>query len=156
MVRGSGSDGTKGPRRVGLVGCVKAKADRRLPAGDLYVSALFRGRRQYVKATCDEWWILSAEHGLVNPATLLDPYDTALSRASASERRRWGQIVLSAIDEQVCLAPGEVVEVHAGAEYRDYGLVHGLLDRAVSVVNPTAGMGIGRQLAFYQQQARGE
>jgi hypothetical protein len=51
-------------RRIGLVGCVKDKVNVPTKARDLYVSPLFVGRRRYVERTCDQWWILSAAHGL--------------------------------------------------------------------------------------------
>jgi hypothetical protein len=41
---------------------VKKKEDHELPARDLYVSPLFRGRREYVERSCDRWFILSALH----------------------------------------------------------------------------------------------
>jgi hypothetical protein len=56
-----------GARRIGLVGCVKEKAEARRPASSLYRSLLFRGRQRFVEHSCTEWWILSAEYGLVHP-----------------------------------------------------------------------------------------
>ena len=53
--------------RVGLVGCVKKKGSSPAPAGDLYISPLFIGRRRFVEASCDRWFILSALHGLLDP-----------------------------------------------------------------------------------------
>jgi hypothetical protein len=49
--------------RIGLVGCVKGKRSRPAPARELYTSALFLGRRAFVEATCERWFILSAKHG---------------------------------------------------------------------------------------------
>ena len=150
---GSVSPAFRNPRRVGLVGCVKEKAPSRRAARDLYTSKLFEGRRRYVESTCDTWWILSAEHGLVDPDELLDPYDTPLKSARRDDRRRWSNRVLAAIDTRVGLVVGDVIEIHAGAEYRDSGLVLGLGERGISVVNPTEGMGIGTQLRFYKLEA---
>ena len=48
---------------------------------------------------------------------------------------------------------GEVFEIHAGAEYRDFGLVEGLRVRNCPVEVPTEGMRIGEQLRFYKQVA---
>jgi hypothetical protein len=44
---------------------------------------------------------------------------------------------------------GLTFEIHAGSSYRDHGLDSGLRRRGARVENPTAGLGIGRQLAFY-------
>jgi hypothetical protein len=65
--------------RIGLVGCVKTKRSFASPGKDLYASPLFRGRRRYVEASCDRWFVLSALHGLVAPDEVLEPYDVTLS-----------------------------------------------------------------------------
>jgi Family of unknown function (DUF6884) len=137
-------------RHVGLVGCVKRKASAAMPARDLYTSPLFVGRRSFVERQCTEWWILSAEHGLVHPDQILAPYDLALKSLGRVERRSWSRRVLSALDERVRFRPGDVVEIHAGAEYRDYGLLEGLAVRGCVIEVPTAGLSMGRQLQFYR------
>ena len=144
-----------GLRRIGLLGCVKAKAGEPRPAKDLYQSALFVGRRRFVERSCDEWWILSAHHGLVHPDAVLAPYDVTLKDAGREERRRWAAAVLTAVDQHIVPGPGEVFEFHAGAEYRDFGVTDGLRARGCEVENPTAGLGIGRQLQFYKQANSG-
>jgi hypothetical protein len=137
-------------RRIGLVGCVKAKADSPRHAKDLYLSPLFRGRRRFVERSCTEWWILSALYGLLEPDETVAPYDLALKDLGRAERRTWSDRVLMAIDERIMTRTGDVVEMHAGAEYRDFGLVAGLTRRGCQIENPTQGLGIGRQLKFYE------
>jgi hypothetical protein len=132
------------------VGCVKEKANRPLPARELYTSALFRGRRSFVERSCGEWWILSAAHGLVDPDATLAPYDVTLKTMDRPARRRWSAQVLSAIDEQIRPVPGDRFEIHAGAEYREFGLADGLLRRGCVIEVPALGMSIGRQLQFYK------
>jgi len=139
------------PRRIGLVGCVKAKSHHPRPAKDLYISTLFRGRRSFVEYSCDEWWILSAEHGLVHPDQVLAPYDTALKGAGRAKCRTWSSLVLSSIDSEIRPGPSEVFEMHTGAEYRDFGVVDGLLSRGCFVENPTSEMRFGPQLKFYKE-----
>lgn len=133
------------------MGCVKQKAITSQPARDLYLSALFRGRRAYVERFCDQWWILSAAHGLVHPDTVLAPYDVTLKDADSSRRRDWTEAVLRALDEQVGLVARDVVEIHAGADYFGSGLVDALRARGCEVVIPTEGMTIGPQLQFYKR-----
>jgi hypothetical protein len=130
---------------------VKEKAVDRRPAKDLYVSTLFFGRRSFVEQSCDQWWILSAEHGLVHPDEVLGPYDVTLKDASRLARREWSARVLEAIDERMQPSPCDVFEIHAGAEYRDFGLVEGLRTRGCKVEIPTKGMRIGDQLHFYKR-----
>lgn len=138
-------------RRIGLVGCVKEKVAGPCGAEDLYVSNLFNGRRAFVERSCDEWWILSAKHGLVHPKALLNAYDVTLKNAGRATRRHWSSQVLAAMDEQVRPESGDVFELHAGAEYRDFGLLDGLRDRGCVVEIPTEGMVFGDQLHFYKE-----
>jgi hypothetical protein len=138
-------------RRIGLVGCVKEKAAVPQAAKDLYVSALFAGRRSYVEQSSGDWWVLSAEHGLVHPDEVLAPYDVTLKDAGRPARRSWSKQLLVMIDERIHPRQGDVFEIHAGAEYREFGLVEGLRDRGCVVEVPTEGMRIGEQLRFYKQ-----
>ena len=135
--------------RVGLVGCVKQKAARALAAEDLYTSPLFRGRRAYVRTSCDRWLILSAKHGLVHPTEIIAPYDETLTTASTTARRAWSARVLAALAAELGDLEGVTFEIHAGAAYRDFGLVDGLRDARAQVEVPAAGLTQGQQLAFY-------
>lgn len=134
--------------RIGLVGCVKTKRPGPSPAEDLYDSVLFRGRRRFVEATCDRWFILSAKHGLVVPNEVLAPYEETLNDKPSSAKRQWAAAVLDQLVE-VAHIPGTVFEVHAGADYRNFGLVDELRRRGASVEIPAAHLGQGEQLAFY-------
>src|SRR5438477_185305 len=110
-----------GAVRVGLVGCVKKKGPVAAPAGELYVSPLFVGRRRFVTASCDRWFILSALHGLLDPGEVIEPYDTSLVSVGVGERQRWAERVLASIDTVFGDVAGVVFEVHAGGAYRDFG-----------------------------------
>nr|WP_277924495.1 DUF6884 domain-containing protein [Sphingomonas sp. CROZ-RG-20F-R02-07] len=74
-----------------LVACVSQKLDRRAPAAELYRSDWFRKARTYVEETGERWYVLSAAHGLVEPAKRLSPYDVTLRDLTAAERRLWGK-----------------------------------------------------------------
>ena len=135
--------------RIGLIGCVKKKLDHAAPAADLYVSPLFGGRRAYVERTCERWLVLSALHGVVRPEADLEPYDVTLNDASQSERRSWAAKVLRQLDAELGSFEGLTFEIHAGANYADFGLIQGLRERGAAVERPAAGLSMGRQLAFY-------
>ncbi|HYT80042.1 MAG TPA: hypothetical protein VEQ37_12460 [Actinomycetota bacterium] len=136
--------------RIGLVGCVKSKLPHPAPAADLYTSPPFRGARRAVEWSCDRWFILSAEHGLVDPGQVLDPYERTLATAPTAERRRWAQGVLAQIDEHLGDVGGIDFEVHAGTAYLEYGLKAGLAARGAHVVDPLQGLPLGRRLAYYK------
>ncbi|WP_157362078.1 DUF6884 domain-containing protein [Haloechinothrix halophila] len=46
------------------------------------MTASARKERSYAEATGASWFVLSAEHGLVAPATVLQPYELRLADTS--------------------------------------------------------------------------
>jgi len=68
------------------VGCGKGKLDHATKARYLYTGSLFRKANAYCIANYDEWFILSAKHGLLDPNDVIDPYDLSLKILGADER----------------------------------------------------------------------
>lgn len=80
--------------RVALVSCGKLKLDHPAPARDLYVGPLFADAKAHVLAGgYDHWFILSAEHGLVHPDRVLEPYDTTMDGLRVDEVETWARRV---------------------------------------------------------------
>lgn len=127
---------------------MKTKRTSRAPARDLYASTLFRGRRRFVEMSCGPWFILSAKHGLVATDEVISPYEETLNHKSSAEKRQWAASVLGQLTA-VVVFKGNVFELHAGAEYRDHGLVDGLCRRGATVEVPAAHLSQGEHLAFY-------
>jgi len=90
--------GAKGPdqhskasSRVALIiGCGRAKVWKKKPwlgptkARDAYVGPLFRACRRYAEAFyANNWFILSAKYGFLNPDTLICNYDTTFASRGA-------------------------------------------------------------------------
>jgi hypothetical protein len=98
---------------VGLVACSRRKAERPLPARELYVSPLFRAARAYAERRYgpERWYILSARHDLVHPDQVLAPYDLSLRQLTAAEREAWGYRV--AVDLTHRFPAGTVLWFHA-------------------------------------------
>ena len=140
--------------RIGLVGCVKSKRAEPAPARDLYVSTLFAGRRAFVEMTCDQWYVLSVKHGLVDPETVIEPYDVALATHSTRERRQWARAVIEELQQRVGDLGIHEFEIHAGSQYRNFGLVEQLEAAGASCEVPAEGLSQGDQLAFYQRGVR--
>lgn len=133
-----------------LVGCVKSKRDVPSPAKDLYVSPLFTRRRSYAEGTHVPWFVLSAEHGLVDPETVISPYDLALADQSPEYRSAWGQWVVARLRLVVGELAGSVVELHAGDAY--VRALHDPLRNAGAVLRtPVDGMRLGEQLEWYDR-----
>jgi len=136
--------------RVGLVGCSSAKLSRPAPARTLYTSALFRKSRDYVEATCDRWYVLSAKHGLVHPDTILEPYDVKLGRVipreperSAQPIHQWADMVRGQLAVELADVPRVTLITVAGEQYRTV-----LHPCQWPYAVPMRGLGIGEQLAW--------
>ena len=137
--------------RVALVSCVKSKGPKAAPARNLYTSALFRGMREFAERNADAWYILSAEHGLVAPTQVLEPYEKTLNRMPRAERDAWAAHVRRQLSE--ILPPDAEVIVLAGQRYRE-GLVPFLRDRGFSVSIPLDGLPFGKRLQFLSEHNR--
>jgi hypothetical protein len=136
---------------IALVGCARAKRPSPAPAGDLYVSDLFRKSRAYAKHCADRWFILSAEHGLLHPGQVVPPYDRGLKNLSAVERAAWAARVLQALE--AVLVGADRVVILAGKHYYER-LVPALCERGLEVALPLEGMGIGSRLAWLARHTR--
>ena len=135
-----------------LLGCVKTKAPEASPARDLYRSALFERRRRYAESSGQPWYILSAEHGLLDPGAIVEPYDTYLADQGADYRQAWGEWVgakLAKVRESIA---GLVIEVHADAAYVE-AIREALSRRGAVLLTPLAGLRRGEQLAWYDRLA---
>jgi hypothetical protein len=129
---------TDAPLLVGLVSCSKSKLDHAAPARELYSpSYVFARSVRYVESRCDEWLILSAKHGLVDPSTVLEPYDETLSGARKARREEWAAGVRKALRARYEGRPVKFV-LMAGRAYS--GAVEGL---GAEVEEPLKGMGTG-------------
>lgn len=134
---------------IGLVACSRSKADSAAPARQLYVSPLFREASAYAERHygAGRWFILSALHGLVDPDTVLVPYDLSLRQLSLRAREAWGDRVAVELTDR--FPAGTVLWFHAGALYRD--AIASVAPHQVRF--PLAGLGIGEQLAWYRRHA---
>lgn len=154
--RGARRQATDGPDLspdVILLGCVKGKLAVASPARDLYTSDLFRKRKAYADRHSCPWFILSAQHGLVAPAQILEPYDLALKDQSSRYRHTWSERVIDRLRQEVGSLNGKVIEVHAGAPYVE--ALRAPLMRSGGVLStPLSGLALGQQLAWYIGQGR--
>jgi len=80
---------------------------------------------------------------------VLAPYERTLKDAGRAGRRRWSDDVLAALRRELGPLTGITFEIHAGNEYRAFGLEQGIRALGGTVSVPTAGLGLGQQLAYY-------
>jgi len=144
---------TTSTREVGLVSCVKSKRDEPAVPKDLYTSAYFEKMRAYAEREHDDWWILSAKYGLLDPdGEPIAPYDETLTGAPVARKREWAERVYSELDDGGLLDDSTALVLHAGKAY--YGELLPLLeDSDVAEISiPTEGLAIGETLAWYSER----
>ena len=135
-------------KTIYLVSCVSRKREQPLAAKDLYISPWFVKARTYVEQAGAEWFILSAEYGLVSSQTVIVPYERTLNTIRIAERRAWGSKVLRQLQPE--LTGVDRVVILAGARYREF-LVDVIRGKDVTVEIPLEGMGIGEQLRWLKR-----
>lgn len=136
---------------LALISCVSQKRSSPSPACDLYVSQWFRKARAFVEACGYPWLILSAEHGLLDPATVVAPYERTLNTMPIAERKAWAERVASALEPR--LVGVERVVALAGDRYRSF-LVPRIQQLGVQVEIPMLGLSIGKQLQWFNEHTR--
>jgi hypothetical protein len=130
-----------------LVGCSGSKADGPARAAELFTGAAFRKARDLAIATGKPWYVISAKFGLLHPDEVIAPYDVYLPKQSPRYRSAWARWVVAQLAEQHHLQ-GAVIEAHAGSTYCD-PLIGPLSEAGATLVQPLAGLGLGRRLAWY-------
>lgn len=135
---------------VCLVACTSRKGDHPAPAEFIYKSPLFSAGRSYAENRSDQWFILSAKHGLLSPHDVIEPYNESLMTQSDSQRREWAERVRQDFNARV--PPGGRVIFLAGTAYRSYlGPLFESDGRKTAA--PMSALGIGSQVAWLQKVA---
>jgi hypothetical protein len=80
---------------------------------------------------------------------VLEPYDQTLKYETRARRRRWSDEVLLALQHELGPFADTIFEIHAGNEYRAFGLEQGIRELGGKVTVPAAGLSLGQQLAYY-------
>jgi len=91
--------------------------------------------REYAEVCHDPWYILSAKHGLVDPNTVLDPYDEYGLMENQCET----------IAEELVEMNIDTVEVIAGSAYTDK-LTPALEAHGIEVIELCRGLRIGDRM----------
>jgi hypothetical protein len=153
-----------------LVACVGKKLDERAQAAEMYQSAWFKKARKYAEKQGCPWYILSAKYGLLHPESWIKPYDTTLREFSPWGRVRWAIQVTKGVMHELWrddrfrrisdsqtgqptvddYVPADRIVILAGRLYRED--LEPLLRKAgYQVETPLEGLGIGRQLAWFDK-----
>jgi len=131
--------------RICLIACVSLKDTRKMRAGDIYLSPLFKKAREFASNNFDRWYILSAKYGLISPDMVIEPYEKTLNKMSSEDRHKWAENVFGELKKHT-KAVDEITFL-AGLRYRQ-DLTPLLLKRGNKICVPMEGMGIGKQLQW--------
>lgn len=102
--------------RVLLLASAGELADVPGTAAELFRGPGFVRARELATASGTPWFVLSAKHGLLDPADVVGPFDLQLGERSSAYRSAWGEWVVAQLGERVPLE-GAVVEVHGGVDF---------------------------------------
>lgn len=127
-----------------LIACCGRKLTEPAAAADIYISALFKKSRTYAERR-GRWFILSALHGLVDPAEVIAPYNVTLKKMPAQKRREWGQKVREQME--TAGLKGLALVALAGAGY-----VKPLSDAGLTMFQPMKGLSIGERLQWLNSE----
>lgn len=142
--QGGGEGGGMTRPTIALIACSARKANVYVaPARDIYTGALFRASVRCAESHGWPWAVLSAQHRLLFPDEVIEPYDLSMYDLHPEQREAWARLTAHQIFRR-CGQPPHVVLL-AGATYCKYLLPELRMRGGVSVDTPLAGLGIGLQ-----------
>lgn len=145
--------------KIALIGCTKTKAKSKCKAIDMYMpSTYYRLRREYaekvLKIKEENIFILSAKHYLLDPTTVIKPYNVSLSSFTEQEKKEWAEKVLEQFLEKKFSKEDIKIYILAGSDYSRY-LEKMLIDEGYEVINVLKGKGgIGNQIGWLKDELK--
>ncbi|MGY2200945.1 DUF6884 domain-containing protein [Pseudomonas gingeri] len=97
-----------------LIGCGRHKKKSPTRAENLYTSTRFNISKEIASNIGARYFVLSAKHGLLEPAQVIEPYDVDISRLNEQEVIDWSEGVLNYI---FSVSPEATVTVLAEEQY---------------------------------------
>lgn len=150
--RPNGAPHNGAARRIAVVSCTGPTRPQSARARDLFVSPLFQELCAFADREADRWFLLDAEHGLLDPETVIAPTTKSIGRKESAARREWARRV---IQQLVPVLDGvEQVLVLANARSREY-LLDFLGENGRQVEVPMDGLSLGEQLQWLRKQNGG-
>lgn len=145
-------------RKWAIVGCGSQKLDLSGDKGPvtisrLYTSNYFELKRKYAKTCCDEYLILSAKHGLVQPGFYVtDDYDLTVTDLDGTGLSQWVSDVSSELRRIGKYHPEDTLVMLAGQDYLEP--LEGALSHLPNEIEyPFEGTGgIGEQMGWLKDQ----
>jgi hypothetical protein len=136
--------------KIGLLATARKKEEQPAPAKEFYKSPLFRKTVQYAEQHYDRFYFYNAKDGLLLPDQIMEPYDVSIRTFSISEKREWAKNVVHDLIKLETTVNYQLY-LHGGRVYRDF-IEPELECNRITYEVPLKGMGIGQQLAWYDEQ----
>lgn len=140
-----------------VVGCGASKLPHPSEARTLYTGPVFKAARTLAERS-GNWMILSAEHGLIRPEVVIDPYDRRVDLTD-TKQIEW---LASTIRRVIFTLTIRQITVLAGADYATVVRMAvagaggwGPCPWPVEIVEPLAGLGTGHRIQRCYQLAAG-
>ena len=109
--------------KIALIACCKKKQgqnepDKKFKAKNLYLGNSFKKsiNQGVEKFGCDDYYIISAKHHLLDKGELVSYYDKTLSKMSVKERHEWADEVLKELGAKFDLSNDEFF-IFGGTKY---------------------------------------
>lgn len=145
--------------KIALIGCTKTKEASCCKAIGMYMpSTYYRLRREYaekiLKIEEKNIFILSAKHYLLDPTTVIAPYNLSLSGFTDSQKKEWAEEVLKQFLAKKISKEDTEIYILAGSNYSRY-LEKMLIDEGYIVINVLKGKGgIGNQMGWLKDELK--
>lgn len=135
--------------KIGLLATARKKSTKPAPVIEFYNSPLFRKSVQYARQNYERLYFYNAKDGLLLPERVMEPYDVSIKSFPLDKKKQWAH---SVIDElQGYESPREcMIFLHGGFVYRKF-LQPELEDYGFEFTVPLQGLGIGKQLSWYDE-----
>lgn len=105
------------PPDIVLLGSVGDRINVPAPAKEVFRSERFQAGRRRAEAADADWFVLSAEYGLITPSEWMSPDSRTLADMDTSYRITWAGWVAARLESLVGPVDGLSIEVDAPGEY---------------------------------------
>jgi len=114
---------------VFLIECSGQKLSGESRASELYTSDRFVKARALAEKKSDNWYILSAKHGLVEPNQIVQPYDLDIRSLKPPQITEWAERASLSIMQ--CCQPNDRITFLCSENYSDPLVESGAMDQFV-------------------------
>lgn len=132
---------------IGIVQAGKTKRQEATRARDLYTGSLFVASRRWAETRMDDWVILSAEHGVLDPDAIVSPYCKSLRSLNLRERVAWGKVAADSITRRY---RGMATLLHCVASDSFVELLDPFIDRLL--LCPVAKLNMGERIRWFTSE----